>query len=189
LVSKAKAVKSRKVADADLDAGIRRVLDEMRAAFEPDGWTVHVERTGKENLCFEFRNPLSPIATGMVFKSDLTPAELRQRLDEHVKDEPEFAHLKRFDPPRRKRQLLSGVRWAATWYGWSDRVFEEVLDSLLGFRVLSKEEWTWLMKVGPTVLSERVKGEFIRRRPSMRRRAKAERLLQMQPVAVRARRR
>jgi hypothetical protein len=187
-VSKHKAIKSRKVADDDLEPGIRRVLDEIRAAFEPDGWKVHVERPASQNLSFEFRNPLSPIATGMVFKSDLPPAELRQRLDEHVQEEPEFAHMKRFDPPRRKRELLSSVRWAATWYGWSDRVFEEVLDSLLGLRVLSREEWTWLMKVGPTVLSERVKRNLTRRRQSMRRRAKAERVLQMQP-AVRGRRR
>jgi hypothetical protein len=163
-----------KVADDDLDPGIREALDEMRTALGAHGWAVHAERGG-EHMSFEFTNPLSTMATGMVFQSDLDPAELRGRLAELMRDEPEFAQTQLIDPPRRKRPLLGGLRYAATWYGWSDRVFQEIIETLVGFRILSKEEGTWLTAIGPGALSEDLRGKFAKHRTAERRRARAAR--------------
>src|SRR4030081_2823802 len=116
-----------KVADEDLDPQIREVLDEMRASLGGFGWTVDAERRGS-NLSFEFTNPLSSTASGIGFQSDLTSAELRRFMAERMNEDPEFARTQSVDPPRRRRRVLGRLRYAAVWYGWSDRVFQEVID-------------------------------------------------------------
>lgn len=172
LMAKVKPVRAVKVADEDLDPKIRAVLDEMRASLGGFGWTVHAERRGN-NLSFEFTNPLSSMAFGIGFQSDLTPAELRRYLAEQMKDEPEFAQTQLVDPPRRKRRVLGRFRYAAMWYGWSDRVFQEVTDTLVGFRILSKEEAAWLNAVGPGAVTEDIKSKLAKHRKAERRRAKS----------------
>ncbi|MEA2644617.1 MAG: hypothetical protein QOG08_1643 [Chloroflexota bacterium] len=171
-MSEVKSVRRVKVADDDLDLGIREVLEEMRAALGPYGWMVHAERRG-DNFSFEFRNPLSTMASGIHFDSHRSPAELRKQLDDHVSSEPEYAQTRLVDPPRRKRQLLGGLRYAANWYGWSDRVFQEIIDTLVGHRVLSKEEGTWLTAVGPGALSDDVRSGLAKHRKAERRRRTA----------------
>lgn len=168
-MSEPRSVRGVKVADDDLDPGIREVLEETRAAFGPYGWTVHAERHGN-TLSFEFSNPLSTMASGIHFDSHRSPIEVRKELDEHMSSEPEFAQTRLVEPPRRKRRLLGGLRYAANWYGWSDRVFEEVTDTLLGYRILSKEEAAWLKAIGPGALSEQVRSGLAKHRKAERRR-------------------
>src|SRR5437867_8402727 len=122
-MSTSKPVKAIRVADEDLSPSIRRLLIDVRNDVEPSGWSVHVEQSGKW-LSFEFRNPLSPVATGMVFDPSRPILDIKGELTEHLAAEPEFAHTKLATPPRRKRELLGGLRWAATSYGWSTKVFQ-----------------------------------------------------------------
>jgi hypothetical protein len=173
-MAKLKPVRAVKVSDEDLDPQIREVLDEIRASLGRYGWTVHAERRGN-NLSFEFSNPLSSMASGIGFQSDLTPAELRRHLAEQIDGEPEFARTQVAGPPRRKRPLLGGLRHAATWYGWSDRVFQEVTDTLVGFRILSKEEGVWLKATGPGALTDDIKTKLAKHRKAERRREKSAR--------------
>ncbi len=128
-----KPVKRRRIADDALSSGIRRfLLIDVRNDLAPYGWSVHVEGA-RRNLSFEFRNPLSPVSTGMHFDADRTPSEVKKELDEHFESEPEFARTKLANPPRRKRELIGGLRWAATSYGWSRKVFQDVIDTLRHF--------------------------------------------------------
>ena len=160
-VNAPKAVKGIRVADEDLRAGIRGLLTYVRNDLGPFGWSVHVERFGKQ-LSFEFRNPLSPVSTGMMFDPGRRLSDIKQELTVHLSEEPEFAHTKMAAPPRRKRELAGGIRWAATSYGWSRKVFREVIDTLRTFRVLSDDEWEWLKTVGPDVLRDDLKREWRR---------------------------
>lgn len=157
-----KPVKRRRIADDALSTDIRRLLIEARNDLAPYGWSVHVEEAGK-TLSFEFRNPLSPVSTGMHFDADRTPSEVKKELDEHFESEPEFARTKLANPPRRKRELIGGLRWAATSYGWSRKVFQDVIDTLRHFHVLSDDEWTWLNTVGPDVLPKNLEREWRKR--------------------------
>ena len=165
-----KPVKRRRIADNALSTGIRRLLIEARNDLAPHGWSVHVEGAGK-NMSFEFRNPLSPVWIGMHFDADRTPSEVKKELDEHIKSEPEFARTKLANPPRKKRELIGGLRWAATSYGWSRKVFQDVIDTLRHFHVLSDDEWTWLNTVGPDVLPKNLEREWRKRVRLQQRRA------------------
>lgn len=161
---KLKAVKAVKISDNLLDLPIRQVLDEARTAFEPYGWTIHAEKIGT-HLSFEFNNPLSPVETGFVFESGLTPAEIKEQLKEHTAD-PEFARVNSAPPPRRRRRVLGQLRWSATWYDWSNEVFLQVVEFLRGSRTISAEEGDWLEAVGPYVLREDMKRDLQNHRKS-----------------------
>jgi hypothetical protein len=121
-----------------------------------------VEQSGRQ-LSFEFRNPLSPVSNGMMFERSRSISDIKRQLAEGIREEPEFARTKMATPPRRKRQLIGGIRWAATSYGWSRKVFREVIDTLRALSVLSEDEWQWLKTVGPDVLREDIKREWQRR--------------------------
>jgi hypothetical protein len=148
-----KARKPTRVADAKLSPVVRRLLAGVRKDVEPHGWSVHVEKSGT-NLFFEFRNPLSPVWTGIGFDPDQPIAELRADIEYHMSAEPEFERTKKARPPARRRRVLGGLRWAATSYGWSDKVFKEVIDTLHHFRLLADDEVRWLKTIGPQVLSK-----------------------------------
>jgi len=154
--------KPTRVSDEDLSPEIRRLLGGIRKDVEPAGWSVQVEKRG-EDLSFVFTNPLSPVHTGWHFDPRRPKSELKKELDEHIAAEPEFANTKKATPPHKKRRLLGGIRWAATSYGWSARVFEELIETLHHFRVLSNDEWSWLRTVGPDVLPREIDREWRKR--------------------------
>jgi len=154
--------KPTRVSDEDLSPEIRRLLGGIRKDVEPAGWSVQVEKRG-EDLSFVFTNPLSPVHTGWHFDPRRPKSELKKELDEHIAAEPEFANTKKATPPHNKRRLLGGIRWAATSYGWSARVFEELIETLHHFRVLSNDEWSWLRTVGPDVLPREIEREWRKR--------------------------
>ena len=162
-----------RVVDEDLNPGIRRLLFGVRKELEPFGWRVHIERSGKQ-LSFEFRNPLSPVSTGMLFDPGRPLKDINEELIQHVSAEAEFARTKMARPPRRQRELIGGIRWAATSYGWSRKVFREVIDTLRHFRVLSNDEWEWLNTVGPDVLSKELEREWRKRVRLSERRRRSE---------------
>jgi hypothetical protein len=161
-MSAPKPIKGVRVADDDLSEAIRALLMYLRNDLEPYGWSIHAEQFGKQ-LSFEFRNPLSPVSTGLMFDPSRSISDIRDELTERLSEEPEFAHTKKATPPRRKRDLIGGIRWAATSYGWSRRVFQEVIDTLRTLSVLSEDEWQWLKTVGPDVLRADLKREWRRR--------------------------
>jgi len=140
-----------RISKAKLDPGIRAVLEETREALGPYGWTIRPERIGHK-LGFEFSNPLSPVSTAMEFESNLAADELRQRVADHIKQEPEIAATQRARAPKRRRELLRRLRWAATRYEWPPEVFGQVIDTLHGVHALSDEETQWLTAVGPDAL-------------------------------------
>jgi hypothetical protein len=154
-----KTVKGIRLADEDLSESLLGLLTEVRAELGPYGWSVYAEQYGKQ-LSFEFRNPLSPVSRGMVFDPQRSISDIRNELTENLAEEPEFAHTKLAMPPRRKRDIIGGIRWAATSYGWSRKVFEEVIDTLRTFSVLSEDEWHWLKTVGPDVLQPDLKRKW-----------------------------
>ncbi len=159
-MSTPKTVRGVRLADEDLSQSLLGLLTEVRAELGPYGWTVYAEQYGKQ-LSFEFRNPLSPVSTGMmIFDPQRSIADIRSELTENLAEEPEFAHTKLATPPRRKRDIIGGIRWAATSYGWSKKVFEEVIDTLRTFSVLSEDEWHWLKTVGPHVLQPDLKRKW-----------------------------
>jgi hypothetical protein len=49
-------------------------------------------------------------------------------------------------------------------------VFQEVTDTLVGFRILSKEEGVWLKASGPGALTEDLKSKLAKHRKAERRR-------------------
>jgi len=168
-----KGARAVKVADEDLNPELLGLLRGVRDELEPYGWSVHIEKSGR-HMSVEFRNPLSPVSTGMVFDPSQPVSEVKQELAVHVSDEPEFAHTKLALAPRRKRQLIGGIRWAATSYGWSRKVFLEVIDTLRVFSALSEDEWQWLKTVGPDVLRDDLKREWRQHMKADERRRKAE---------------
>jgi hypothetical protein len=177
-----KTVKGVRLADEDLSETIRGLLTEVRNELGPYGWSVHAEQRGKQ-LSFEFRNPLSPVSSGLIFDPQRSISDIRDELIENLAEEPEFAHTKLAMPPRRKRDLIGGIRWAATSYGWSRRVYDEVIDTLRTFSVLSEDEWHWLKTVGPDVLRPDLKRKWRKhmkaygqpRKPESRARSKTTR--------------
>lgn len=168
--NKPRGVKGTRVPDDSLPMGIQDLLAEARGDLGSFGWTIHVERRGKA-LTFEFRNPLSPVWSGWNFDEDRPVAQLEEDLRGHLNAEPEFLRTKAGTPPRRKRRLVGGLRWAATSYGWSDKVFREVIDTLRYFRTLARDEWEWLNAVGPHVLEadlERKWQDHVKEHPAPR---------------------
>jgi len=125
---------------------------ELRNDLVPYGWTVHVEGSRGKDFSFEFRNPLSPVNSGIHFDSGRPRSEVRDQVLEQLNAEPEFARTKMAKPPRRTRALIGGLRWSATSFGWSKKVFGEVIDTLRYFNVIAEDEYAWLKTVGPDVL-------------------------------------
>lgn len=142
--------------DKLLSEGIRDLLVEFRRDLGPYGWTIHVEGFAGRDLSFQFRNRLSSVSHGIGFDPRQGPAEVREELLLNLQAEPEFARTKLAMPPRRKRALVGGLRWAATTYGWSTRVFREIIDTLQAADVLSGDEADWMKIVGPTALQEKL---------------------------------
>ncbi len=142
--------------DKSLSEGIRELLEEFRRDLGPYGWTIHVEGFAGGDLRFEFRNRLSSVSHGIGFDPSQGPAEVREELRLYLEAEPEFARTKLAKPPRRRRALVGGLRWAATTYGWSSRVFREIIDTLQAAEVLSVDEAEWMKIVGPTALQEKL---------------------------------
>jgi hypothetical protein len=154
-----KTVKGVRLADEELSESLLGLLTEVRAELGPYGWSVYAEQYGTQ-LSFEFRNPLSPVSRGMVFDPQRSISDIRNELTDNLAEEPEFAHTKLAMPPRHKRDIIGGIRWAATSYGWSKKVFEEVIDTLRTFSVLSEDDWHWLKTVGPDVLQPDMKRKW-----------------------------
>ena len=170
-MNRPKGVRGKRVADESLTPGVRDLLTELRGDLGRYGWTIHSEQRGSQ-LSFELQNPLSPVESGWIFDPERPTSELRTELMEHLKTESEFARTRTATPPRRRRRLLGGIRWAATSYGWPDPVFHQVIDTLRHFRVLASDEWEWLNAVGPRVLKpdlERKWQEHMREHESQRR--------------------
>lgn len=161
-----------KLADEDLDAGIREVLDGYRAKLGPYGWSVYAEKVG-EYLSFQFDNPLSGLSPGMQFDPRRPLAQVRQQLDEGLQEGPEFARTQLAVPPRRQRRLIGVLRYAATLYGWPNKVFEEIIGALYHVRAISKGEWEWMKAVGPYAWPERIERDVRKRQKAERRRKKS----------------
>jgi hypothetical protein len=158
------------LADGDLDPAIRRLIQDLRAKLGPYGWILHAKKVGQD-LSFQFDNPLSGMSTGMHFQPNRPPAEIRQQLEDSMLEDPEFARTQLAVPPRRRRALIGALRYAATWYGWPRRVFEEVIEVLFHFHAISKGEWEWMKSVGPQAWSEQVE-RGVRKRQRAERRIK-----------------
>jgi hypothetical protein len=166
-------VKGVRLADEDLSESLLGFLMEVRAELGPYGWSIYAEQYGTQ-LSFEFRNPLSPVSRGMVFDPQRSISDIRNELTDNLAEEPEFAHTKLAVRPRRKRDLIGGIRWAATSYGWLRRVYDEVIDTLRTFSVLSEDEWHWLRTVGPDVLRSDLKRNWRRHMKAHEQPRKAE---------------
>ncbi|HEV2217304.1 MAG TPA: hypothetical protein VGV88_06995 [Candidatus Dormibacteraeota bacterium] len=148
-----KPLKSHRVPDTRLSPAVRRFLAIVRKDLEPFGWSVHVQKSGKD-MRLEFRNPLSPVASGIGFDPSQPVPAMMAELREQMEAEPEFARTRTARAPAKVRPLIGGLRWAATSYGWTDKLFGEVIDLLRHFRVLADDEWTWLNTIGPHVLTK-----------------------------------
>lgn len=149
-------LKARRVPDKSLSEGIRDLLTEFRRDLGPYGWTIHIETSLGGNLSFEFRNRLSSLSLGFGFDPNQSPAAVREEIRLYLQSEPEFARTKLAKPPHGRRPLVGGLRWAATTYGWSSRVFREIIDTLQAADVLSVDEAEWMKIVGPTALQEKL---------------------------------
>jgi hypothetical protein len=77
---------------------------------------------------------------------------MRDEVFEQLNADPEFARTKMAKSPRRRRALVGGLRWSSTSFGWSKKVFGEVIDTLRYFKVIDEDEHLWLKTVGPDVL-------------------------------------
>lgn len=166
-------VKAIDLADEDLNPGIRGLLDEYRARLGPYGWTVHAYEIG-ENLGFQFENPLSGLSSGMQFEPRRALDQIRQQLEDSVQGDPEFARTQLAIPPRRRRRFIGALRYAATLYGWPNRVFLEVIEVLFHFRAISKGEWEWMKVVGPQAWPEKIERDIRKHQSAERRRKKAK---------------
>ena len=153
MTSAKKPVKPHRVPDTRLSPAVRRFLTTVRKDVEPFGWSVHVEKSGND-MRLEFRNPLSPVWEGIGFDPNQPLPALLAELKYQMDLQPEFARTRTARPPSRRRPLIGGLRWAATSYGWSDKVFREVIEVLRLFRVLADDEWSWLNRIGPHVLTK-----------------------------------
>jgi hypothetical protein len=163
-------VRAIKLADEDLDPGIRGLLEEHRASLGPYGWQVHAEKVG-DNLNIQFENPLSGTSSGMGFDPRRPLAQIRQQLEDGVQSDPEFARTQLAIPPSRQRRFIGALRYAATLYGWPNKVFLEVIEVLFHFHVVSKGEWEWMKAVGPQAWPEHIE-RFVRNRQRNERRRK-----------------
>jgi hypothetical protein len=162
-----------KLADEDLDPGIRGVLEGSRAKLGPHGWKIHAEKVG-ESVNFQFENPLSGLSAGRQFDPKRPLTEIKQEIDESVQGDPEFARTQLAVAPSRQRRLIGALRYAATWYGWSNRVFEEVIEVLFHTRAISKAEWEWMKAVGPQAWPEHIERDFRKHQTAERRRKKSK---------------
>ncbi len=160
-----------RVANEDLDPGIRGLLEDFRARLGPHGWKVHVESIG-DRLSFQFDNPLSGTSSGMQFERLRPLAEIKQQLEDGLQEDPEFARTQLAVAPLRQRRLIGALRYSATWYGWSHQVFDEVIEVLFHMRSLSKAEWEWMKAVGPQAWPERIERDFRKHQRNERRRRK-----------------
>src|SRR5579864_6722398 len=102
----ARPAKRRRVPEKALSADTLDLLTELRTDLGPYGWTVHVEGSRGKNLSFEFRNPLSPVYSGIHFDSGRPHSEVRDQVLEQLNAQPEFARTKMAKPPRRRRALI-----------------------------------------------------------------------------------
>lgn len=161
------------LADEELDPGIRGLLEEHRANLAPYGWKVHAYKVG-ENLGFQFDNPLSGLSAGMQFEPRRPIAQIRQQLEDSIQGDPEFARTQLAVPPRRQRRMIGALRYAATWYAWPNRVFEEVIEVLFHFHAISKGEWEWMKAVGPQAWPERIERDVRKHQRAERRRKKSK---------------
>jgi hypothetical protein len=150
------------VNDTRLEPPVREVLDELRGVYEPGGWTVTASHIGPF-LEFTFTNPLSPVKSTVQFDADISATDLRRRVSDDISNAPEFLRLQSVEPPKRRRRLLGGLRWAAAIYEWPDDVFEEIIDTLRGLRVLSVDEHKWLKTIGFDVLPTNGRDELLER--------------------------
>ncbi len=132
------------------------------------------------------RNRLSSVSHGFGFDPYQTPAEVRAELQGHLQEEPEFARTKLAKPPRRKRDLVGGLRWAAATYGWSTRVFGEIIDTLQAAGVLYVDEAEWMRIVGPTALQEKLASEWRKRVRAEQRRRRGKSLVSDEPATGRS---
>lgn len=162
-----------KLADEDLDPEIRGVLEEFRDRLAPYGWIVRAEKVG-EDLSFQFDNPLSGMSTGIGFQPRRPIAQIRQQLQDGVLEDPEFARTQLAVPPHRRRHLIGALRYAATWYGWPNKVFEEVIETLFHFHAISKGEWEWMKAVGPLALPDKIEHGLRKHQRAERRRKKSK---------------
>lgn len=142
--------------DKSLSEGIRELLAEFRRDLGRYGWTIRIETSVGGNLSFEFRNRLSSLSLGFGFDPNQSPAVVREEIRLDLQTEPEFARTKLAKAPHGRRALVGGLRWAATTYGWSSRVFREIIDTLQAADVLSSDEAEWMKIVGPTALQEKL---------------------------------
>jgi len=74
-----KPVRPIKLADDELDPGIRGLLEEHRASLGPYGWTIHAEKIG-DHMSFQFDNPMSGTSSGMGFEPWRPLAEICRNL-------------------------------------------------------------------------------------------------------------
>jgi hypothetical protein len=144
---------SNRVRVRELSPGVRALIRELRKDLGPYGWRIYVQRSGK-GFSVEFRNPLSPLASGIVLDRDYDLTDLTDQLLKHIKDEPEFDRTRLAQAPVRKRELVGRIRWAATSYDWSPKTFEQVIDTMHGLGVITSDERAWINKAGPAALQE-----------------------------------
>jgi len=150
-----------RVLDRDLSPGIRTLLRELRKDLDRYGWRVYVENSGKQ-FSIEFRNPLSPLVSGVVFDRGRQVSDIRDEIIAHIRDEPEFNQTRVTPLPARKRDLIGRIRWAGTSYGWSNATFEQVVDTMHAIGVLANDELTWAKKAGPASLPDEVRQDWQR---------------------------
>jgi hypothetical protein len=150
---------SNRVRVRDLSPGVRALIRELRKDLGPHGWNIYAQRTGK-GFSVEFRNPLSPLATGIVFDHDDGLSDLTDQLLKHVKDEPEFDRTRLAQAPVRKRELVGRIRWAATSYDWPPKTFEQVVDTMQGLGFITSDERAWIKETGPAALQEELKRDW-----------------------------
>src|SRR6202035_5412527 len=162
-----------KLADQDVDPGIRGLLEEHRASLGPYGWQIHAEKVG-DHLNIQFENPLSGTSSGIGFHPGQSLAQIRQQLEDGVQGDPEFARTQLAIPPRRQRRFVGALRYAASLYGWPNRVFLEVIEVLFHFRAISKGEWEWMKAVGPQAWPEHIERDVRKHQKAERRRKKAK---------------
>jgi len=168
-----KPVRPIKLADDELDPGIRGLLEEHRASLGPYGWTIHAEKIGN-HMSFQFDNPMSGTSSGMGFEPWRPLAQIREQLEDSVQSDPEFARTQLAVPPRRQRRYIGALRYAATLYGWPNGVFLEVIEFLFHFRSISKAEWEWMKAVGPQAWPERIERDLRKHQRAERRRKKSK---------------
>jgi hypothetical protein len=140
-----------------LDPPVREVINEIRLSLRAYGWIVTTQRTyGRWSL--KFRNPLSPSVITYDIGVEPAAASLRDELLDlvHRRDE-ELVVTQSAIPPRRKRKLLGELRAKGGYPPWSTELFQDVINLLDHNGVLTTDEWSWLMSVGPVAIPKYVR--------------------------------